>query len=48
MRCRSGDSTKIEVLSVAPLLAAAIRRIHDDRSVSELFQNFEMVSEHQW
>jgi len=42
------DSTKIEVLSVAPLLAAAIRRIHDDRSVSELFQNFEMVSEHQW
>lgn len=28
---------KIEVISVAPLLADAIRRIHDDRSVSELF-----------
>ncbi len=41
-------STKIEVLSVAPLLAAAIRCIHSDRSVSELFQNFEMVSARQW
>lgn len=28
---------KIEIISVAPLLADAIRRIHDDRSVSELF-----------
>jgi ribose-phosphate pyrophosphokinase len=27
----------IEVLSVAPLLADAIRRIHTDDSVSELF-----------
>ncbi|HXJ81436.1 MAG TPA: ribose-phosphate pyrophosphokinase [Candidatus Methylomirabilis sp.] len=30
-------STKIEVLSVAPLLAEAITRIHDGRSVSALF-----------
>lgn len=29
---------KIAVLSVAPLLAEAIRRIHDDRSVSQLFE----------
>src|SRR5205823_13697187 len=30
---------KIEVISVAGLLADAIRRIHDDDSVSELFQH---------
>src|SRR5204863_2200891 len=30
-------SPKIEVLSVAPLLAEAITRIHDGRSVSALF-----------
>jgi ribose-phosphate pyrophosphokinase len=28
---------KIKVVSVAPLLAEAIRRVHEDRSVSELF-----------
>ena len=35
-RCRHA-SPKIEVLSVAPLLAEAITRIHDGRSVSALF-----------
>ncbi len=30
---------KIEVVSVAPLFAEAIRRIHNDESVSELFQH---------
>jgi ribose-phosphate pyrophosphokinase len=30
-------SPKIEVLSVAPLIATAITRIHDGRSISELF-----------
>lgn len=31
---------KIKVLSVAPLIADAIKRIHEDSSVSELFQNY--------
>ncbi len=31
---------KISVISVAPLLADAIRRIHQDASVSELFETF--------
>ena len=31
------QSPKIEVLSMAPLLATAITHIHDGRSVSELF-----------
>jgi ribose-phosphate pyrophosphokinase len=31
---------KIQVISVAPLLADAIIRIHDDSSVSELFQHY--------
>jgi len=29
---------KIKILTVAPLLAEAIRRVHEDRSVSELFK----------
>ena len=29
---------RLKVLSVAPLLAEAIRRVHEDRSVSELFK----------
>ena len=33
-------SSKIKVISVAPLLANAIRRIHKDDSVSELFDTF--------
>jgi ribose-phosphate pyrophosphokinase len=32
------QNAKIKVLSVAPLLAEAIRRVHEDRSVSELFR----------
>src|SRR5512136_1305613 len=32
-----GDTSKIKVLSVAELLAEAIRRIHEDESVSSLF-----------
>ncbi|MDQ2799902.1 MAG: ribose-phosphate pyrophosphokinase [Armatimonadota bacterium] len=33
-------STKIKVISVAPLLASAITRIHHDDSVSELFDSY--------
>jgi len=33
-------SPKIQVLNVAPLLADAIQRIHDDSSVSELFVHY--------
>jgi ribose-phosphate pyrophosphokinase len=33
----TGMSKKITVLSVAPLLAEAIKRIHEDKSVSQLF-----------
>jgi ribose-phosphate pyrophosphokinase len=29
---------KLKILSVAPLLAEAIRRVHEDRSISELFK----------
>ena len=32
-----GLRTKVKVLSVAPLLGEAIRRIHEDESVSSLF-----------
>lgn len=35
---RAQPNSKITVLSVAPLLADAIRRIHLDESVSELFK----------
>jgi ribose-phosphate pyrophosphokinase len=34
---RDKKSSKIEVLSVAPLFAKAIRRIHDGDSISDLF-----------
>ena len=33
-------SAKVKILSVAPLLAEAILRIHDDNSVSEMFSNY--------
>ena len=33
-------STKTSVISVAPLLASAILRIHHDDSVSELFSGY--------
>ena len=34
------QSAKIKVLSVAPMLAEAILRIHEDNSVSEKFSNY--------
>lgn len=34
---KAGRTSRIKVLSVAPLLAEAIRRIHEDESVSSLF-----------
>ena len=38
-RCRSKQMDgKLTVLSVAPLLAEAIRRTHEDKSVSPMFQ----------
>ncbi len=35
----SEQHEKLQVLSVAPLLAEGIRRVHEDRSVSELFRD---------
>jgi ribose-phosphate pyrophosphokinase len=35
------DTGKIEILSISGLLADAIERIHEDRSVSHLFVNVE-------
>jgi ribose-phosphate pyrophosphokinase len=37
---RDMHSKKIVCLSVAPLLARAIQRIHEDRSVSEIFTQY--------
>ena len=39
----ANPTPKIEVLSVAPLIAEAIARIHDGRSVSELFDRTEIA-----
>jgi ribose-phosphate pyrophosphokinase len=36
--------SKIEVVSVAPLLAQAIKNIHDAKSISSLFEEEEPVS----
>lgn len=38
LRKPEGDVTNIEVVSVAPLLGEAIRRIHNNQSVSALFE----------
>ena len=35
----SDEHDKLVILSVAPLLAESIRRVHEDRSVSELFRD---------
>ena len=37
LRPDAGDLGKIEVVSVAPLLGEAIRRINNEESVSSLF-----------
>ncbi len=39
-------TNKLQVLSVAPMLAEAILRIHDDRSVSEMFEEYTLVGGH--
>jgi ribose-phosphate pyrophosphokinase len=42
---RQGEEAgKVEILSIAGLLADAIERIHEDRSVSHLFVNVEAES----